>query len=180
MMQLERLKFNCKFPSCTSQYKSGANNKHFFKFPSYPALCMKWKAFCNISANTDTRHFRLCEDHFKESDFWNKDKKRIKYETIPSLHKVSFAQPATSSVSINTKQLIKSSVHIEDHNYCKISYELLPEGYPYMPVNQYNTNESISFLAIDNEFSKFYFLEDHTYCVQQLLNEDNIVQTNSM
>ncbi|KAJ8957971.1 hypothetical protein NQ318_001972 [Aromia moschata] len=69
---------------------SGYVNKKFHRFPKDPVSLKAWKSACKVSAIAPIENFRVCEDHFKISDYTNSER----YSLLSS----AYPRPAVKSV----------------------------------------------------------------------------------
>ena len=85
-----RKKFSCQFPNCSNGYYwckenvEKVRNKHFYRFPTNPAVNIKWKKICGINLTENCRNKFVCEDHFQKEDFVNFTKHALNPFVVPS------------------------------------------------------------------------------------------------
>ena len=91
-MEGKRKKY-CKFPGCNNAYLIEVHRR--------------WKEICSMKESTGSSNFVICEDHFRNTDFVNENKHRLKPGTV------SFVQ--CSDIAENLSWTFEHSV---DFKHC--------------------------------------------------------------
>lgn len=142
-------KFSCQFPNCSNGYywcKDGlekVRNKHFYRFPTNPAVNVQWKKICGINLTENCRNKYICEDHFQKEDFVNFTRHALNPFVVPfRLQSDSNLLPIEISTSFQNDPEIT--------NYCQ----------PLNSVNSFaassdiNSTSTVSQAAADNVSSR--------------------------
>lgn len=126
-----RLKYCCKYPSCGNSYftniiQNHYTNKKFYKFPKNSETLQVWKNICNVQVNS-CDNFRVCEDHFIASDFFNSSRNCLKPESIPKpvkftvqpspLPSTSFSERTQEETVLNEEESDITGIIYCDHDY---------------------------------------------------------------
>ena len=85
-MSKKRILYRCNYPYCKNVWRKDDDdktNKHFFRFPSDVLRLEAWKMTCKVNEDPVPATFRICQDHFHESEFANKSKSRLKRDAVP-------------------------------------------------------------------------------------------------
>ena len=146
-MEGKRKKY-CKFPGCNNAYITGGGNKHYFQFPKDPEVHRRWKEICSVKESTGSSNFVICEDHFRNTDFVNENKQRLKPGTVPFVQCSDIAKnllcpcfntPSTSSTvctceSSHTESLgeVTCNIDIQDHDYFVRDFVDVPQKFAFL------------------------------------------------
>lgn len=104
----KRVKYRCSYPKCTNCWylnDHDKTNKHFFRFPKNVLIQEAWRRVCRVQRSPVPVTFRICEDHFKEDQFTNQSKNRLKQNAVPN--EPPKEVPASKKLTNITSTIIK-------------------------------------------------------------------------
>ncbi|EEZ97391.1 hypothetical protein TcasGA2_TC011217 [Tribolium castaneum] len=132
--------YACKFPLCNSVAYRKDRNKRFFKSPSDQGIQQLWKTICNIEPGVRCENFRICEDHFRVSDFRGSRTlcpfavpKAVFNDRVNDEHSYCGTDEGISEVEIEDNVLPSCDLKVLE---CDVSEELPSLAKPDLAVNE--------------------------------------------